>query len=320
MELLDAQPELLRLAAHFVERSQTIVNVEHRVLESLGHDRAGSLLKLEHEMRVRLARWLIEILRKSEEQNVAQKIEDGFFDRRITSLSRGDCALDHLSILLAHRLARREISSINRKTRDRLLDGAAERFQREIAKPTILLGKPIDHVCENIDIARHRQSHYLQLFCVEEMTEMERVTDEAMERFRDRSFGRRIDQQLSGLIREIVTGSTVNRPTLPQHFRAGENFFQHHVDGARVGGRSDPNPFGTATLKLLEVFLRLVETVWMIDAQSGNRARADKIEKQLVRCLENFRHFHSDRSQIVDIEKAAIIDFLRGDAPERQPI
>ena len=258
-------------------------------------------------MRVRLARWLIEILWKSEEQNVAQKIEDGFFDRRIASLSRGDCALDHLSILLAHRLARREISSINRKTRDRLLDGAAERFQREIAKPTILLGKPIDHVGENIDIARHSQSHYLQLFCVEEMTEMERVTDEAMERFRDRSFGRRIDQQLSGLIREIVTGSTVNRPTLPQHFRAGENFFQHHVDGARVGGWSDPNPFRTATL-------------WMIDAQYGNRARADKIEKQLVRCLENFRHFHSDRSQIVDIEKAAIIDFLRGDAPERQPI
>src|SRR5947207_2733496 len=46
VEFLDPQPELLRLAAHFLERSQTTVNVEHRVLESLGHDRAGSLLKL----------------------------------------------------------------------------------------------------------------------------------------------------------------------------------------------------------------------------------------------------------------------------------
>src|SRR5207302_5624937 len=96
MKHVNAQPKLLRVAADFVERSQAIVNVKHRVLESLRHDRPGALLKLKHEVHVLLARLRIQIFWKTKEQNVAQKIENRFFDRRIATLGGRDRALDHL--------------------------------------------------------------------------------------------------------------------------------------------------------------------------------------------------------------------------------
>ena len=85
VKFVDADPEMLRLAADFVQRGQPVVNVERRILQALRHDRPGALLEFQNEMRVLGARFLVQIFRKTEEQNVAQKIEDRFFDAR-------DCA------------------------------------------------------------------------------------------------------------------------------------------------------------------------------------------------------------------------------------
>src|SRR5262249_1112356 len=115
---IDAETKLLRFAADFIERRETVVNVEHRVFETLGHDRSGELLKLQDEMDVLLARLRIQIFREPKKQNVAKEIEDRFLYRRITALGGSDRALDHLAIFVAHRLARREIGPINRKTGD----------------------------------------------------------------------------------------------------------------------------------------------------------------------------------------------------------
>src|SRR6267378_7965544 len=101
VKCLNTQAELLRFATHFVERGQTVVNVEYRVFESLRHDRPGELLEFEHEMHVLLARLRIEVFRKSEKQNVAEKIEDRFLHRRIAAFGRSNRAPDHLSIFVA---------------------------------------------------------------------------------------------------------------------------------------------------------------------------------------------------------------------------
>src|SRR5207253_2092935 len=124
---------------------QPVVNVKHRVLQTLGHDWSGGLLELEHEMGVGGACFGIKIFRKPEDQDVAEKIEDRFFNCRIPALGRSDGALDHLSILFTHRPPRREISPVYRKTGDRLAYGTGQRFERKIAIPSILLGEPIDH-------------------------------------------------------------------------------------------------------------------------------------------------------------------------------
>src|SRR5207237_10815862 len=68
--------ELLRLCAQFVERGEAVVNVKHRVLYSLGHNRPGELLKFQCEMLVRRALFRWEIFREAQQQKIAQKIED----------------------------------------------------------------------------------------------------------------------------------------------------------------------------------------------------------------------------------------------------
>src|SRR4051794_41526754 len=115
MELLDRAAEALRLAPDLIQRGETIVDIKDRILEPFRHDRAGSLLKLQDELSVGHARFVVEVLRKTEEQYVAQIIEDRFLDPRIAALRRCDGALDHGAIFICHRLDRREIGSVKRK-------------------------------------------------------------------------------------------------------------------------------------------------------------------------------------------------------------
>ena len=65
-----------------------------------------ALLEFENEMRVLRARFVVEIFRETQEQDVAQEIEDGFLDRRVAAFRRGDGALDHCAVLVADRLPR----------------------------------------------------------------------------------------------------------------------------------------------------------------------------------------------------------------------
>src|SRR5207244_11432044 len=88
-------------------------------------------------MCMRGARFDIEVFREPEDQNVAQKIENGFFNRGIPPFGRSDGAFDDLSVFFAYRLTRREISSINGKTGDRFSHGTRERFEGEIAIPAV---------------------------------------------------------------------------------------------------------------------------------------------------------------------------------------
>ena len=67
----DRDAELLGLASNFVECGESIVNVTGSVLDPLGHDRSGKLLKLQYKMDVLLPRLWVEIFREPKEQNVA---------------------------------------------------------------------------------------------------------------------------------------------------------------------------------------------------------------------------------------------------------
>ena len=58
----------------------------------------------------------------------------------------------------------------------------------------------------------------------------------------------------------------------------------------------------------------------MIDPQSGNGAAADELEKQSVGGIENLGQLHPNGRQVVDVEKAPVIDLLSRDLPECQPV
>src|ERR1051326_960093 len=279
VKCLYARSKLLRLSAPLVQRCQPVVNVKHSVLERFGHDRPCGLLEFQDEMRVRGAFGSIQLCRDMKEQHVPQIIEDRLFHSRIAALGCDDCALNNLAIFFADRLTRHKISSVNREAGDSLAHGARERLEGEIAIGSVLLRKPIEHVPKDVDIVRQSEFHYLQLFRIQQVTERNRVTDETMECFSDRRFRRRIDQQLCHLICKIVASGSVHRPVLAQRFGTSQDFFCQHVNGARICDRSySPERFRATLLKLFEIFARQVQTVRMIDAEAGQRARAYQIE------------------------------------------
>src|SRR5437867_2980591 len=85
------------------------------------------------------------------------------------------------------------------------------------------------------------------------MTKRNRVTDEPMECFCDRSLGRRIEEQLHHLIRKIVTSGSVQAPVFAQRFRAGEDFFCDHINGASVFRKGDPKRLRATLLEFFEI-------------------------------------------------------------------
>ena len=66
--------------------------------------------------------------------------------------------------------------------------------------------------------------------------------------------------------------------------------------------------------------LGIVETVHMVDAQSVQKPRFDKFKDEPMRRLEHIQQFHAQRSQGIDVEESAIVNFLSRDPPVAQPV
>ena len=126
MKFIHPNPKMLGFAPDFIQRGKPVVNIERRILQPLCHDWAGALLKFQDEMGMLLARLVIEIFGKTKHENIAEKMEDRFFERRVSSFRRGDGAFDDGAVLIADRVAGVDISSINRKTGNGFADRTSE--------------------------------------------------------------------------------------------------------------------------------------------------------------------------------------------------
>ena len=58
----------------------------------------------------------------------------------------------------------------------------------------------------------------------------------------------------------------------------------------------------------------------MVDADSRHQRFLYQFERDAVHDAEYFRTLHPDCSQVVDVEKAAIVDFVGGNPPKTQSI
>ena len=73
---------------------------------------------------------------------------------------------------------------------------------------------------EDVDVVRERQPHDQAFLRVNQMPEVHRVTNETLERFRDRLLRRRVHQKSRDQLAEFVTGRAVDRPIFPERFVA----------------------------------------------------------------------------------------------------
>src|SRR5947208_3654595 len=65
---------------------------------------------------------------------------------------------------------------------------------REMAIPSVFIGKPIEHVTQHIDVVGQGQFHDLQFFGIQQVAKRDRVTNETMKGFSDFCLGRGINK------------------------------------------------------------------------------------------------------------------------------
>ena len=58
----------------------------------------------------------------------------------------------------------------------------------------------------------------------------------------------------------------------------------------------------------------------MIDAKAGDLALAHEAQDELVRDVEDLRHLHPHRGEVVHVEEAAVVDLVARDAPVGEPV
>ena len=123
-----------------------------------------------------------------------------------------------------------------------------------------------------------------------------------------RRLGARIDENPEHLVDEIVSGRAGDRP-IGQPFIAREDFFDDDVRPRRR--RADAASRNTGPGRTTRRYGRCADPA---------PAAFDHSEDQPVRRLEQLRHFDAQPGEVVDVEKAPVVDLLGRDAPERDPI
>src|ERR1051326_7158705 len=113
-----------------------------------------------------------------------------------------------------------------------------------------------------------------------------------------------IDERAIREIQKVIACSAVRPPIAGNTLISGEDFFRNNID------------FG----KPVEITLWVQEAVDMIDAQACDFAFTHQSEDVRVHRLKYILAFSSQCDEIVDIEKAPIINAICGLAPKRQTV
>ena len=129
-----------------------------------------------------------------------------------------------------------------------------------------------------------------------------------------------VHEKLRDVRGEIVPRGAVDGPVLAQFLVAGENFFAEQVEAAMVVGQRQAAHARVVFLERGEILARVIQTVRVVDAHAGDFFLFEQLPEELVRGLEHLRQFHADGGQGVDVEEAAVVDFLRRDAPGTQAV
>ena len=133
-----------------------------------------------------------------------------------------------------------------------------------------------------------------------------------------------VDEQAVHFVQEAVGGRAVHGPRRRQFFVRRQDLFDRHVErlpsAARPRTAARRQQIAHVRLQARDVVDRIDQAVGMIDAQAGHLAFADQPQNQAVRGLEHRRIFHAHAGQLVHVEEAPVVDFVRRRPPVGQPV
>ncbi len=117
-----------------------------------------------------------------------------------------------------------------------------------------------------------------------------------------------IHEQTVNKTEKIITGGSVNRPLGDKGFPVLQNFFNHNPGSGRRGPEA------------LQIRRGITQPVRVIDSQSVDPPLAYPVQHPLMGGRKNRFFFHANAGQLMDIEKAAVIQVLVGQPPETKPV
>ena len=101
MEDLRRGAEVVRLASDLIECDEPVIDIEGRILDALGGDGAGALLKFHHKAEMLRAAGLVDILRETAASYLAQELEDRGLHAGIAPPGGAHGAVDDLAVVIA---------------------------------------------------------------------------------------------------------------------------------------------------------------------------------------------------------------------------
>ena len=154
------------VAADLVQRRQPVVDVERRVLDTLGRHRGRHLLELADEPPLLLLVRLRRRLRVVQQQHVAHEMEQRRRDGRVAALGLVDGGDDVAAVAVGH-AAFRYVRAVNGEIGDDLAQGVAQAVEREVARPAVLLGQAVELEGQHLQFARQRHLEGQRLLLVD---------------------------------------------------------------------------------------------------------------------------------------------------------
>ena len=134
----------------------------------------------------------------------------------------------------------------------------------------------------------------------------------------------RVDEHAVDQHREAVAGGAVERPVDGHVLVRGGDLLGDDVERprARAGvGLGQPAAAGVAVLQAGEVLGRVAQAVGMVDAQAVDLAGGGQVERRSRASPRTpARLLHAQAGEVVDVEEAAVVDLVGGDAPEGEPV
>ena len=304
--------EATRLAADVVERGQAVIAVKGSVLDALGHHRRRDLLELHGEGLQAFAERGATAAADIGGQHAFEKIVDAGVGIRAVFLGHRHRP-GNVAAIVGRQPAVGDVAAIDREAGHHFHQRLAQPVEGEVAGVPAGGGDARQAVGEHVELARQGGAHDQLLGVVGKFFEVAVDAAEVAVDTRHAPLGGAIDEQVVDQVGEAVAGRAVDRPVVRQALVVGEDLLDHQIQRQRFARRRGLAADGL--LQVTEVLARIVEPIRMVDAQPLDLALGDEIENEAVGGVEHRRVFHAQRGEVVDVEKAPVVDLVGGDTP-----
>ncbi len=295
----------IQVAAHLVERDEAVEDIEGRVLEALGHEGPGDLLKPADELDQVCPFLLGHPVPVAEQEKGLEKpdlpVEVG------TSLP---CAFEGV---LGEGVVRRRVTlfrgvgPVDREPRQHLDQGGLEAVHGDVPGEAVLGRQAFQSPSQVVHLAGHLPLNDQPLLFHHQDAGIRRQPGEPAV-----GPGQPLTmpggaEELVDPVEEVVARGPVDREGVGEGLFGLEDLFHQEV--------AVPHSFA----KGLQVGEGIVETVDVVDPKPGHRSPVQPAEHQAVGEVEHPPVLLPEADQLVDVEEPPVVDLLGGHLPEGEP-